>query len=91
MRPKIPPKIKIVRKNNEIELQIRKKSYNALSNLKKLLIRYSPFNRQSFKSGAISQIEEGAAIAFNHIKTPFLSRASLISHEGNIAYYDPIC
>ena len=43
VRPKIPSKIKIVRENNETELQIRKKSYNALSNLKKLLIRYSPF------------------------------------------------
>ena len=43
MRPKNLSKIKIVRENNETELQIRKKSYNALSNLKKLLIRYSPF------------------------------------------------
>ena len=44
VRPKKPSKIKIVRENNETEIQIRKKSYNALSNLKKLLIRYSPIS-----------------------------------------------
>ena len=58
VRPKIPSKIKIVRENNETELQIRKKSYNALSNLKKLLIRYSPtplLKSKAFRSYTISQ------------------------------------
>lgn len=51
------------------------------------------FNRQSFKSGAISQIEEGAAVAFDSIKRErgslIIKDATLISHEGSVAYYDP--